>query len=490
MAGHQTNPLRVLFLTAEYEPFAKVGGLGDYSGSLPKAIGKLVTSRERPVDIRVAVPLHGLFDRKSQNLKKVANIAVPKPHSFSRGSAFEFHHQDVPIYLINRAGNASGYSAIYNPSQIHDARKYVFFSLACADLVKKINWSPDIIHANDWHTALAIYQFSNLRKVDPFYKRSHTLQVIHNMPYLGQGSETILNKFGISPVLTDIMPVWARNLPLPMGLISADKISTVSPSYSDELKEEEFSDGLAGFFIQNSSKTTGILNGIDTDIWNPETDHELVSNFSSESIAKRRINKKSVLREFGLDDGIDKPLLVLISRLTHQKGIDILLQGLPRILDQEWNAIFLGTGQVEYEAAFRTFETLNPDRFKIILQFNNSLAHRLYSAGDILLMPSLYEPCGLSQMIAMRYGCIPVARSVGGLKDSIISDSGPNKTGYLFSDADEVTFTECLRNALLDFTNRKNWESIQKRAMKQDFSWNTSAKKYIELYEEIISSDK
>ncbi len=244
------------------------------------------------------------------------------------------------------------------------------------------------------------------------------------------------------------------------------------------------------FFKNNTHKTTGILNGIDTSLWNPESDKLLTSNYSINQIDRRSKNKEEILIEFGLEKNINKPLLVLISRLTHQKGIEILLEGLPQVLDDDWSAIFLGTGQQELEKGLINLESQISDRLKIILDFNNVLAHQLYASGDILLMPSLYEPCGLSQMIAMRYGCIPVARAVGGLKDSIISDPPELRTGFLFEKADGNSFSYCLRKAISYYKIRKEWKSIQRRAMSVDFSWKKSAIQYFDLYKELVIDKK
>jgi starch synthase len=485
MEHAQDHPLRVLFLTAEYDPFAKVGGLGDYSGSLPKSIKGLGAARHRPVDIRVAIPYHGQFPTLLPHFRKSAKISIDTRKAIAHGSAYEFTHENVPLYLIRRSGRAAGYRAIYNRTQLEDARKFVFFSLAIADLVKKIGWMPDVIHANDWHTALALHHFAALRKIDRAFSSIKLLQVIHNMPYLGEGTQGIMDKFGIKPVKSSLIPEWGKYLPLPMGLISADWIATVSPSYADELTAEEFSSGLEKFFLANRNKTTGILNGIDTSVWDPENDPLIVSRFSPTELGGRLANKESILREVGLESDGRKPLLVFISRLTPQKGLDIILKGLPKLLDLDWNAIILGCGDKDLEAGLRAFESAHPDRFRAILEFNNPMAHKLYAAGDILLMPSRYEPCGLSQMIAMRYGCIPVASAVGGLKDSIVPANQPNGTGYLFESSDDNSLVICLGKALLDYQNEEKWSQMQLRAMSKDFSWTRSAGQYIDLYHQL-----
>ena len=488
MEHSQKPPLRVLFLTAEFDPYAKVGGLGDYSGSLPKSIKVLGASQNHPIDIRVAIPYHGQFHPRLPLYKKSAEITVDTGNTEAYGSAYEFMHQDVPLYLIRRSGKAAGYRAIYNRTQLDDARKFIFFSLAIADLVKKLGWMPDVVHANDWHTALALHHFASLRKKDHIFSSIKLLQVIHNMPYLGEGTQGVMEKFGIRPVKSRLIPEWGKYLPLPMGLVSADWIATVSPSYAEELTTEKFSSGLADFFMANREKTTGILNGIDTTIWDPENDPLISSQFSAANLRDRQANKESVLQELSLTNDGRKPLLVFISRLTPQKGMDIILKSLPELLNLDWNAVILGCGDKDLETGLSSFEAAHPDRFRALLEFNNPMAHKLYAAGDILLMPSRYEPCGLSQMIAMRYGCIPVASAVGGLKDSIVPADQSNGTGYLFESSDENSLIPCLRKALLDYQNEKKWSQMQQRAMGKDFSWTRSAGQYIDLYSQLSRS--
>ena len=310
---------------------------------------------------------------------------------------------------------------------------------------------------------------------------------VHNLPFMGEGSQSVLKEFQLDPLKSAVLPNWAKFLPLPMGLEKADEIVAVSPSYAEELKQVEFGDGLANFFIQNTKKTTGILNGIDTEIWNPETDNCITQNFSIDHLNLRKINKEKILQDFDLEKNARKPLLVLISRLSHQKGINLILQGLPLLLNEGWVAIFLGSGQVELENGLKDLESQAPNRIRTVFEFNNDLAHRLYASGDMLLMPSLYEPCGLSQMIAMRYGCIPVARAVGGLKDSICNSPARLKTGYLFEKANGLAFANCLRQAFNDFDDLRKWEAIQTRAMKADFSWKKSAMQYRGLYQAMLA---
>ena len=490
MPSETLSTLRVLFITAEADPFVKIGGLGDYGGSLPKAISGLETIGDRKVDIRVVIPFHAGIESVAPPLAKIAEIKVRTKGGVAKGKIYQFTSQGIIYYLIKRSGNPSGYKSVYNFTQIEDARKYIFFSMACLELIKVIDWKPDLIHANDWHTAISAYELFMKRKFDRFYKSIRSLLTVHNLPFLGEGSQPVLQEFQLDRLKSVLLPSWARFLPFPMGLEKADEIVAVSPTYAEELKLTEFADGMANFFISNTQKTTGILNGIDTELWDPATDKFIPKNYSLDHIENRIINKKIILEEFGLEKNVEIPLLILISRLSNQKGIDLIIQGLPKLFDNEWSAILLGSGQRELEIGLLDLESQMPDRIRIVLEFNNSLAHRLYASGDIILMPSLYEPCGLSQMIAMRYGCIPVAREVGGLKDSIISVPSRSKTGYLFKQPDGLSFAKCLKNALTDFKNINKWKSIQKRAMGVDFSWKKSAMQYLDLYISMLPRNK
>jgi starch synthase len=490
MPSEMRSPLRVFFITAEADPFVKIGGLGDYGGSLPKAISELESDDNRNVDIRVALPFHGGIESIAPSFTKIADIKIKSKKGFAKGQVYQFVSQGIIYYLIKRSGKPSGYKDVYNPTQIEDARKYIFFSMACLELLKVIDWVPDLIHANDWHTAISVYELSRKRKKDVFFHSIRSLLAVHNLPFLGEGSQPALREFQLTPLKSGLLPAWAKFLPFPMGLEKADEIVAVSPTYAEELKLQEFADGMANFFIKNTHKTTGILNGIDTALWDPATDKFIPKNYSKNQIENRTINKKVILREFGMGKSVNKPLLILISRLSNQKGIDILLQGLPKLFENDWSAIFLGSGQRELEKGLIDLESQMPDRIRIVLEFNNLLAHRLYASGDIILMPSLYEPCGLSQMIAMRYGCIPVARAVGGLKDSIITEPIRTKTGYLFDKPDGLAFAQCLKKALTDFQNINKWKSIQRKAMSVDFSWKKSALQYLDLYCSMLPNEK
>lgn len=489
MIGSGQRNLNILFISAEAEPFVKVGGLGDYGGSLPRAIHELNKSQhDFKIDIRVAIPYHRTVDSFSSTPHKVSRIQVNKKNGYAHGFVYEVKEKGIHYYLIRRAGNPSGYHETYNSSQIDDARKYIFFSLACLQFVKEIDWCPDIIHANDWHTAVSTRYLKIIQQNDPFFKNTKSLLVIHNLPYMGQESQKVLQQYGIRAAQNPFIPDWAKNLPLPIGLDSADRIITVSPSYAEELKSAEFGNGLANFFRNNAPKFSGILNGIDTEIWNPSNDPFIHRKYSVSNIAPKKANKQHLLSFVNMEDRIGMPLFVMISRLTHQKGIDIILQSLPVIENENWTGIILGSGNPAYESGLIKLQSQMPEKLRIFLDYNAPLAHALYAGGDMLLMPSLYEPCGISQMISMRYGCIPIVRKVGGLKDTVKPANGERQTGYLFEEANAQSFIPCFQKAIKDYGHIERWKKTQERAMRTDFSWKNSAYKYLELYEEILNN--
>jgi starch synthase len=477
--------IRVLFASAEAEPFYKIGGLGDYSGSLPNALEGITTKNNNKIDIRVVLPLHDAATIKKFSLHEEFAISLKTKSGKTNGHVFTTNLNGIIYYFIQQVNPKISSANVYASNEYDNSLKYAFFSLACIKMLDQIDWHPDILHANDWHSALIIHQLKDRQILDRNRNKIQTLLVIHNMPFMGNASEKIFQDFMIHPTTDPTIPKWAQNLPLPMGIAAADKIVAVSPTYAEELKTNYFAYGLENYFIKNSHKLSGIINGINTNLWDPSKDENLSQNYSVQSIGKRIENKAEIINELGLNKNPDHPLLIVISRLENQKGIDLLLDGLLLIEDLKWIAVILGTGHHGYEHAFRALERENPIKIRAMIEYNAVLANKLYASGDMILMPSLYEPCGLSQMIAMRYGCIPIAHAVGGLKDSIITKPESSRTGFLFNDPKSQEFIACLKNALTIFKDTKRWKEIQLNAMQKDYSWDNSAKKYADLYENL-----
>ena len=486
--GNEKNAtIRVLFASSEVYPFYKVGGLGDYSGSLPNSLAVLNLKNDNKINVRVILPLHDPTTIGAFSLTEEFSISIDSRTGTAIGTVYSTLLNGINYYFIRQNKPEIISTNVYASNQYTNGLKFAFFSLATIEALSHLDWQPDIFHANDWHAALAIHKLNHLQIVNDKGRKIRTVLAIHNMPFMGYGCEKILYDFRVNPITTEFIPEWARFLPLPMGIASADKIVAVSPTYAEELKTNFFAYGLENYFIENTEKLSGIINGIDTQQWDPFTDKHIHHNFSLDSISHRNKNKSALIKQLGLDSSIECPLLIVISRLDNQKGIDLILDAFTNITELNWNAIVLGTGHPGYEHAFRALEREHPNRMRAFIQYNATLARKLYSSGDMILMPSLYEPCGLSQMIAMRYGCVPIAHAVGGLKDSIITEPVNRQTGFLFNNPTAADFISCLKTALNTYHKKDVWKNIQTNCMKMDFSWGRSAKKYINLYEELLN---
>lgn len=481
-----TEKIKVLFASAEVAPFAKVGGLGDVSGALPIALNGL---EEEHFDLRVFMPFHAKV--KDYN----------PPHRLIGSFNYKLMNDtnlQCELYL-SQIGNTKVYlldneyinhnSPIYHGDWRLDGLKYVSFSLLVLEAAKFLDWKPDILHANDWHTALAINALEQHYKDNSFYKDTKTVLSIHNLPFNGWGSQEAMSMLGFSPTTDPDLPDWAKFTPLPMGISATDLVITVSPGYAKEITTPQFGCGIENYLQKHEYKLMGILNGIDIESFNPETDETLPYQFSTDRLFDRVRNKLELQSQLGLETGHQYPLITMVSRLTQQKGLDLLLDGLEKLVDQPWQFVLLGTGEAEIENRVSHFAERYPNKFMPILKYDEKFARMLYASGDIFTMPSLYEPCGLSQMIAMRYGNIPVASATGGLNDSIIDyQRNPEKaTGFLFTDISGEGFASTLSTALKLFKDKVIWTQIQRNAMEQNFSWHHSAMTYANAYKTLLN---
>jgi starch synthase len=472
--------LKVLFLAAEAEPLAKVGGLGDVAGSLPQALHKA-----GDIDVRLAIPYHSAIQERRYPFKTVAAVDVPHHSGPIPAKIVTTHINDVIVYLVSGDPIPSG-APVYSSDGLLDGYKFTFFSLAALQLTQAIQWTPDIIHANDWHTAPALYALEVHR--NPQFAHTAALLGLHNLPYMGVGAGPAMLGFGLPPASGSSLPWWAQDMPLPLGMLAANHIVAASPSYASEILTPEYGLGLEDFLQSQKRKISGILNGLDVEKWNPETDKALAARFNSSCLPGRLANKAALLTEIGFAGDPDIPLLGVVSRLDTQKGIDLIPDALRGIADLPWRIVLLATGDPAIEAALRRLEAEFPDRVCALLRFDSALSHRIYAGVDVLLIPSRYEPCGLTQMIAMRYGCVPVARSTGGLRDTI-QDFGasPESTGFLFEKAHPDDLASALRRCIELFERREDWLALQERGMAQDFSWERSARQYLALYKKLAA---
>ena len=469
--------INVLFLAAEAEPFVKVGGLGDVAGTLPRAL-RALSNDEIKLDVRLVLPHHSVI--RSDTFRPVGIYSIPRGRAEVQVEAYEGILDGMPVYFINGDPiRASG--SVYSSNNSLDAEKYTFFSLAALELPRQLNWEPNIIHANDWHTALAAY--GNLvKRWNEKSRRVSSLITIHNLPFLGPNVKDILEAYGLPLANTDL-PEWARVMPMPLGLWASDAIVAVSPTYADEILHEEFGSGLQDFFRNRTDSLRGILNGLDTVSFDPQTDPILAANFNAEALSLRPRNKAALQERVGLPVNPDVPLLGMVSRMDQAKGIDIALKGLKMMAKQDWQLVLLGAGDLKLESIAKKLQEDMPDRIRVETRYDAKLARQIYGGSDIFLMPSRYEPCGLSQMIAMRYGSVPLVRAVGGLHDTV-TDS---ETGFVFVDTKVKSFNDTLRRALQLYPYRSRWLSLQKAGMAQDFSWPNSARKYLEQYKKLIN---
>jgi len=470
--------INILFLAAEAEPFVKVGGLGDVAGTLPCAL-RALSNNELKLDVRLVLPLHSVI--KQDSLRPVGIYSIPRGSEEIQVEAFEGSLNGMPVYFIN--GDpilASG--SVYSSNNKLDGEKYTFFSLAALELPRQINWNPDIIHANDWHTALASY--GNLvRRWGEKTRRVSSVVTIHNLPFLGPDISENLEAYGLPLANTDL-PDWARVMPMPLGLWASDAMVAVSPTYADEILHEEFGCGLQDFFRNRTDSLQGILNGLDVASFDPQTDPTLAVNFNAESLSLRPQNKAALQERVGLPMLPDVPLFGMVTRMDQAKGIDIALKGLKMLGRLNWQLVLLGAGDPKLETMAKKLQEDMPDRVRVETRYDAKLARQIYGGADVFLMPSRYEPCGISQMISMRYGCVPLVRAVGGLHDTV-TDS---ETGFVFIEAKVKPFNDAVRRALNLYPYHSRWAAMQKAGMALDFSWQNSATKYLNLYKKLVET--
>jgi starch synthase len=478
-----SKTLKVLFLAAEADPFVKIGGLGDVAGSLPRALRALSPDLTGDVilDVRLVLPFHPVIRSNITSLHSLPPFTLRRNGEEILVEVFETTLEEMPVYFIG-GGPVDTSGSVYSSNSEADGEKYTFFSLAALGLSKQLNWHPDVVHANDWHTALTAYGLLVQHWQDG-QPRPASLITVHNLPFLGPDVYKVLEKYDIPMAQTDL-PDWARLKPLPLGLWSADAIVAVSPTYADEMLSKDYGSGLQDFLKTRRENLTGILNGLDVYSFNPATDEAIAAQFTVESLDERKANKAALAERVGLLADQAIPLFGVVSRMDPQKGIDLVLDGLRKMVDKPWQAVILGTGDPKLEESARTLQKDFPERVRIEAKYDSKLARQIYAGADMFLMPSRYEPCGLSQMIAMRYGCVPVVRAVGGLHDTVTD----GETGFVFIKPQVKDFAAAVRRALKLYLDQEAWQTLQKNGMSQDFSWTKSALKYFELYQRLIAT--
>jgi len=470
--------MKVLFAASEALPFKASGGLAEVAGSLPKAL------RRRLVGARVVMPLYDSIPQELRDgMTFLKHIVVPVAWRRQYCGIFEARAGGVIYYLLDNQYYFKRGAQIYG--YYDDAERFAFFSRAVLEILPHLgDWKPEVIHCNDWQTALVPVYRTAFYGQDPFYADIKTVFTIHNIEYQGKyGANVLGDVFGLEGRHRSLVE-YDRCVNLMKGGIEcADAVTTVSPTYARELLTPWYAHGLDSILALRRDKLTGILNGIDTESYDPGTDAALAAHYSAKDPAGKALCKAALQERFGLEQNPRAPLLGIVSRLAGHKGMDLLKARLDELLrTSDAQLVMLGTGEYQYEAFFRGLAARFPGRAGAIIDFVPAVSRQVYAGCDIFLMPSKSEPCGLSQMIALRYGAIPVVRETGGLKDSIQDSGGGDGNGFTFTDYDAGALLHAMRRALQGYADQAGWQVLVKRAMACDFSWNKSATAYIRLY--------
>ena len=480
--------LKILLVSTEVYPFAKTGGLGDVSGALPPALKKLGH------DIRVIMPQYPCTAKAGQEIKPL-KIDLKLSGFNEKGALFKSELAgEVPVYLINHNGYFNRKHLYGEPGTDYpdSVERYSFFSQAVLEAVKCLDFKPDIIHCNDWHTGLIPVYLKSLYRKDPWFSQTKTFFSVHNLGYQGNFPHSHLKVTGLDDSLftEEGIEFYDQISFLKGGLMFSDTLSTVSPTYSQEIQTPDLGFGMQGILQKRSDCLHGILNGIDETVWNPKIDPLISANYGSKSLSKKKQCREDLIRTFSLRLNKKTPILCMITRLSQQKGIDLIIEAREILDKMDIALVILGTGSDEYESFFKLWSRGRPGNIATEMKFDESLGHRILAGSDMLLMPSLYEPCGLTQMYALKYGTVPIVRSVGGLKDSIqeFSDKTGKGTGFKFKTPQVKFFLKSLKKALTCFHRTQAWKKLMLNGMAKDNSWEFAAKKYSRLYQKTLRS--
>lgn len=483
--------MKILFASAEVKPFSKVGGLADVVGSLPKYL-------EKDAEIAIFTPLYGCIDKEKFGLKPLEHSRLKIAFGWSE-NFFELYmaklpDSDINVFFIDNPKYFGCFDCVYpfNIDERYSHERFIAFSRAVLEYAKLLNFKPDVIHANDWHTGMLPTYIKTTYRDDEFFKNTKTVFSIHNLAHQGMFYDDVLD-FAQIPK-HEVMVSWGAELFghvnwMRAGINYSDKVITVSPTYAKEIQTPEGGYHIDCTLRDNSSKLLGILNGIDTDEFDPKTDKLIAKNFSLKSMKGKAECKKFLCEKFALEYDEKRPLIGMVSRLSDQKGFE-LFWGLDDELQAlEADFLILGTGNMWLESHFNHLSHTTKN-IRAYTRFDHKLANQIYAGSDMFLMPSKFEPCGLSQMIAQRYGSLPIVRVTGGLEDSVIGHPYDGANGFKFWDYEKSNMINGIKYALNIFKNKKEWKQLMKNAMETDNSWNTSAQHYMDVYKELINYSK
>lgn len=482
--GKATDKTKVLFVVSECLPFCATGGLADVAGGLPKYVAK-----NSNTDIRVMLPMYSDIPQEyRKEFKFVGNINVPLSWRSIYCGVFSYKLEGVTYYFLDNEYYFKRGGGIY--SYYDDGERFAFSSRAVLEVLPLIDFIPNLIHSNDWQFALVPIYLKTIYNNNDLYKNIKTVFTCHNTEYQGKFDvKSLTDLFGIDAKYKTMLE-YNGNINLVKGaVVCCDKFSTVSPSYAKEILTPEHSNGLESILRSNEYKTIGILNGIDYSLYDPMKDKILYKNFDASTYKLKKENKLAIQKEYGLNVDENAPMISMVTRMTRHKGLDLVKASFEDLLNKNntLQLVVVGNGDAEYENYFKYLKGKFPNRVNAKICYSNTEARKVYAASDIFVMPSKSEPCGISQMVASRYGSVPIVRETGGLKDSIKDfgcEGGGN--GYTFANYNVGDFVYSINRALNDYKNSASWQKKSEDCMNTDFSWNVSAKEYVKLYNEVL----
>ena len=490
---------KILFVTSEVMPFVKTGGLADVSSALPQYLSDMGH------EVRIVVPKYGAVDQRKFKIHEVVRLKDiqlkigEKDVIFSIKSCFlPGPKVRVQIYFLDNQDYFGSRSDLYmDPKTEKDYpdndERFILLARSVPELISRLGWIPDIIHCNDWQCGLIPAYFKTLYKDFENYDKIKILFTIHNIQNQGDFPKTTFKKTGLPAELGSEKGIEHKGKVnfLKSGLMFADSINTVSETYAKEIcTDEKLSAGLKKILSKRKNDLFGIVNGIDTNVWNPEKDKRIAKKFSVKDLEHKAENKKELADKFGFTYDPDIPIVGIISRLYNYKGMDLITKAFKELMGLKIQLVLLGTGDKKYHTFFNQMSSKYHKKFACYLGFNDELAHLIEAGSDIFLMPSLVEPCGLNQMYSLVYGTVPVVRETGGLADTVVkyNEKTENGTGFVFKKYDHKAMMNELKHAVKLFENKKKWTKLMRNGMKVDFSWNASAKKYVDLYKKILDN--
>ncbi|MDH3892488.1 MAG: glycogen synthase GlgA [candidate division Zixibacteria bacterium] len=488
--------MRILLAASEMVPFAKTGGLGDVIGALPQALAG------QGHDVRVFIPHYGFLDTADHHLEPLGwtlRIPVADKHVVMSLSRAVDRKSGLKCYFVGNPDyfNRRGLYGHHDTKQdfVDNDERFAFFSRAILETARKLAFRPDIVHLHDWQTALVAVYLKTVYSEDPFFADTKSVLTIHNLAHQGNFDAARFDVLGLSDGLiqpTASLEFFGQMSYLKGGIVLADQVTTVSPRYAQEIQTGKFGCGLDGVLRERSGDLHGILNGVDYGSWSPSRDNLLPHKYHPANLSGKRMNKIELLGVAGLPVRQGTPLVGMITRLVHQKGLDLIRDAADRMFAMDLQMVVLGTGEEKYHKLLTMLENKYPDKLKVYLAHDERLAHLIEGAADIFLMPSLFEPCGLNQMYSLKYGTVPIVNSVGGLVDTVV-DCDPEDgsgTGFVFNEETPEALLGSLDRALTSFARRRLWMKIMKAGMKQDFSWRLSVKRYLSLFEQLVGQHR